>query len=79
MQIVRQLGLFGLYRGVAACLLRDIPFSGIYFSVYAHLKRDVFNDSEKHPIGLGQLFLAGAGAGMPAAYFTTPADVIKTR
>ena len=44
MQIVRQLGLFGLYRGSSACLLRDVPFSGIYFASYAHIKRDVFHE-----------------------------------
>lgn len=44
LSIVRQLGVLGLYRGVGACLLRDIPFSGIYFPTYAHLKKDVFNE-----------------------------------
>lgn len=43
---MRQLGLFGLYKGAAACLLRDIPFSGIYFPVYAHLKKDVFDEGK---------------------------------
>jgi solute carrier family 25 (mitochondrial aspartate/glutamate transporter), member 12/13 len=44
--IVRSLGLLGLYKGAAACLLRDIPFSGIYFTVYSHLKTDVFNEGK---------------------------------
>lgn len=26
LHIIRQLGLFGLYRGAGACLCRDIPF-----------------------------------------------------
>lgn len=43
-QIVRQLGLVGLYRGASACLLRDIPFSAIYFPTYSHLKKDVFQE-----------------------------------
>lgn len=42
--IIRQLGIFGLYRGASACLLRDIPFSAIYFPAYAHLKADVFQE-----------------------------------
>ena len=42
--IIRQLGLLGLYRGASACLLRDIPFSAIYFPAYSHLKKDVFHE-----------------------------------
>ena len=42
--IIRQLGLLGLYKGASACLLRDIPFSAIYFPAYSHLKRDVFGE-----------------------------------
>jgi solute carrier family 25 aspartate/glutamate transporter 12/13 len=77
--IVRNLGLVGLYKGASACLLRDIPFSAIYFPAYAHLKKDFFGESPQKKLGVVQLLLAGAIAGMPAAYLTTPADVIKTR
>ena len=77
--IVRNLGLKGLYRGAPACLLRDIPFSAIYFPTYSHLKRDLFKESPTKKLGIIQLLTAGAIAGMPAAYLSTPADVIKTR
>ncbi|KDN36523.1 hypothetical protein RSAG8_10770, partial [Rhizoctonia solani AG-8 WAC10335] len=78
--IVRQLGLLGLYKGATACLLRDIPFSAIYFPAYAHLKKDVFNDGyHGKKLTFGETLLAAGIAGMPAAYLATPADVIKTR
>ncbi|KAJ2910803.1 mitochondrial aspartate-glutamate transporter agc1 [Coemansia aciculifera] len=76
--IVKELGLLGLYKGASACLLRDIPFSAIYFSCYSHIKKDIFREGERR-LGMIDLLLAGALAGMPAAYLATPADVIKTR
>lgn len=79
MWIVRNLGLVGLYKGASACLLRDVPFSAIYFPTYNHLKRDLFGESPAKKLGILQLLTAGAIAGMPAAYLTTPCDVIKTR
>ncbi|KAI5837638.1 mitochondrial carrier domain-containing protein [Morchella snyderi] len=77
--IVKNLGLIGLYKGASACLLRDVPFSAIYFPTYNHLKTDFFGESPTKKLGILQLLAAGAIAGMPAAYFTTPCDVIKTR
>lgn len=79
LQIVKELGLVGLYKGAAACLLRDIPFSGIYFTAYSHLKKDYYGESESKKLSMLELLSAGAIAGMPSAYLTTPADVIKTR
>lgn len=79
MWIVRNLGLVGLYKGASACLLRDMPFSAIYFPTYSHLKRDMFGETPAKKLGILQLLSAGAIAGMPAAYLTTPCDVIKTR
>lgn len=79
MWIVRNLGILGLYKGASACLLRDVPFSAIYFPTYNHLKRDMFGETQQKKLGIIQLLTAGAIAGMPAAYLTTPCDVIKTR
>ncbi|GAA5844177.1 hypothetical protein JCM5353_005892 [Sporobolomyces roseus] len=80
LHIVKQLGLIGLYRGATACLARDVPFSAIYFPAHAHLKKDVFHDGRDGKVlSYGEALAAAAIAGMPAAYLTTPADVIKTR
>lgn len=75
--VVKELGLFGLYKGSRACFLRDIPFSAIYFPMYAHTKTKLA-DEGGYNTPLSLLF-AGALAGVPAAALVTPADVIKTR
>ncbi|XP_047503160.1 calcium-binding mitochondrial carrier protein Aralar1 isoform X3 [Pieris napi] len=75
--VVKDLGLFGLYKGAKACLLRDVPFSAIYFPAYAHCKAHFADENGyNHPL---TLLAAGALAGVPAASLVTPADVIKTR
>ncbi|CAH8580141.1 unnamed protein product [Heterobilharzia americana] len=75
--VVKDLGLIGLYKGSRACFLRDIPFSAIYFTAYNNLKK-YFSDNEgfNSPISL---LAAATISGAPAAFLTTPADVIKTR
>jgi len=78
--IVKQLGLLGLYKGASACLLRDIPFSAIYFPAYSHLKKDLFHEGYNgKKLTFFETLASAAIAGMPAAYLTTPADVVKTR
>lgn len=76
-QIIRELGFKGLYKGFQACWMRDIPFSAIYFTAYAHTKHGLANENGYNPIHT--LFLSGLIAGVPAAFLVTPADVIKTR
>lgn len=82
--VMGKLGLRGLYKGASACLLRDVPFSAIYFPTYAHIKKDVFNfdpsnKTKRNRLKTWELLVSGALAGMPAAFLTTPFDVIKTR
>ncbi|XP_013781722.1 calcium-binding mitochondrial carrier protein Aralar1-like [Limulus polyphemus] len=75
--VIRELGLRGLYKGSRACFLRDIPFSAIYFPVYAHTKLAMADESGHN--GPLSLLASAFIAGVPAAYLVTPADVIKTR
>ncbi|XP_017756276.1 PREDICTED: calcium-binding mitochondrial carrier protein Aralar1 isoform X6 [Eufriesea mexicana] len=75
--VVKELGLFGLYKGAKACFLRDVPFSAIYFPMYAHTKARLADEGGYNT--LLSLLVSGAIAGVPAAALVTPADVIKTR
>ncbi|CDW57392.1 calcium binding mitochondrial carrier protein [Trichuris trichiura] len=75
--VCRQLGFTGLYKGASACFLRDIPFSAIYFPLYAHAKL-WFADADGHN-DPWSLFSAAFIAGVPAAGICTPPDVVKTR
>eukprot|EP00118_Oscarella_pearsei_P020101 m.216509 g.216509 ORF g.216509 m.216509 type:complete len:702 (+) comp39870_c0_seq6:959-3064(+) len=77
LKIILELRFTGLYKGASACLLRDIPFSAIYFPAYAHMKPVTADeDGYNSPFSL---LVAAAVAGVPAAGLMTPADVIKTR
>jgi solute carrier family 25 (mitochondrial aspartate/glutamate transporter), member 12/13 len=74
--VLRDLGFPGVYRGASACLLRDIPFSAIYFPSYAWCKQILAERHEmpEHVTPI-DLFLAGTAASFPAALLTAPADV----
>jgi len=74
---MKELGFLGLYKGARACLLRDVPFSAIYFPAYAHMKQ--YTADENGHCGPASLFISAFTAGVPAAALVTPADVIKTR
>jgi len=79
--IMNELGLRGMYTGVAACLLRDVPFSAIYFTTFANMKKAVLLNwvEPGKDITLLHRFICGCGAGCVSAFVVTPADVIKTR
>ncbi|KAH8387898.1 hypothetical protein KR093_010291, partial [Drosophila rubida] len=73
-QVVQSQGVLGLWRGLPPTILRDVPFSGIYWSCYEYLKSR-YNVVEPT---FGFSFVAGAVSGSVAATITTPFDVIKT-
>jgi len=77
LNVVKELGFFGLYKGSRACFMRDVPFSMIFFPCYAHGKLALADENGYN--SPGSLLLAAAIAGCPAASLVTPADVIKTR
>ncbi|XP_017035589.1 solute carrier family 25 protein Shawn [Drosophila kikkawai] len=68
-------GFWGLWRGLRPTILRDVPFSGIYWPIYEYLKLNLGNHTQP---SFGRSFLAGVLAGSVAAVVTTPFDVVKT-
>ncbi|XP_071043885.1 solute carrier family 25 protein Shawn isoform X3 [Parasteatoda tepidariorum] len=71
-ELIKNKGILSLWRGLIPTLLRDAPFSAIYWSVYEQLKLH-----QDHPSILKTLIF-GALSGSVAATITLPFDVIKT-
>ena len=74
---VRGGGLRGLYRGYAATVSREIPFSLVQYPLWEYLKRLLRGDKDR--LAAWQSAAVGAVAGGLAAAVTTPIDVAKTR
>ena len=74
---VAQNGITSLWRGLGPMLMRDVPFSIIYWIGYEELK---FNFSRNLHQSYDTIipFMAGSISGCFAAIVTTPLDVVKT-
>uniref|UniRef100_A0A8C5F751 Uncharacterized protein n=1 Tax=Gadus morhua TaxID=8049 RepID=A0A8C5F751_GADMO len=83
MQITRELlqtkGVPGLYRGLGATLMRDMPFSMVYFPLFAHLHQLGRHSPEDPAVPFYWSFVSGCLAGSIAAVTVSPCDVVKTR
>ena len=76
----------GLWRGLLPTLVRDVPFSGIYWAAYETTKASLYAASSGRggvhtslSTSWATSFVAGLAAGTLAAAVTTPFDVVKTR
>lgn len=82
-RVIKSLGFPGIYRGISVALMRDIPFSIIYFPLYYNWKRYLIEQhSHKSPIGEiepWKVLMCSTVSAMIGAGLVTPADVIKTR
>ncbi|KAK3519386.1 hypothetical protein QTP70_026951 [Hemibagrus guttatus] len=77
-ELLRTHGIQGLYKGLGATLMRDIPFSVVYFPLFAHLNQ-LGKPSEAENAPFYWNFASGCGAGCVAAVAVSPCDVVKTR
>lgn len=70
-------GVRGLFSGITPTLLRDAPFSGLYFMFYTQLKEYAApQGSSAKPFSI---FACGLTAGLLASFVTHPFDVVKTK
>lgn len=88
LNLIKSRGIFGLYKGVSATMLRDVSFSVVYFPLFAHLsslgtsmkldrKSQLVGDQNNSTFWIN--FVAGCIAAGTAAFVVNPADVVKTR
>ncbi|XP_071014136.1 mitochondrial glutamate carrier 1-like [Oncorhynchus clarkii lewisi] len=77
-ELLRSQGIAGLYKGLGATLLRDVPFSIIYFPLFANLN-SLGDRGADGPAPFYVSFASGCIAGSTAAVAVNPVDVIKTR
>lgn len=71
----RNEGPLAFYQGLLPTLLRDVPFSSLYYALYVQAKQVPFP-------GLSPAlhsFLCGTAAGGLASLITQPPDVVRTR
>ncbi|XP_054640752.1 solute carrier family 25 member 55a isoform X2 [Dunckerocampus dactyliophorus] len=77
-ELLQTQGIQGLYKGLGATLMRDVPFSVVYFPLFANLnKLGKPCPDESSPFYWA--FLSGCIAGSTAAVAVNPCDVVKTR
>lgn len=80
LQLFRQKGIAGLYKGLGSTIARDVTFSVMYFPLFAYFdslgprSRDGSGDAVFYCS-----FVSGITSGAISSFAVTPLDVIKTR
>ena len=81
-QVVRTSGVSGLFQGIGALMMRDVPYNTLFYGVYESLCSTMMRlrgvDS-KDQLGTPAVFLAGGLGGCIGWSVILPFDVAKTR
>jgi len=77
MEVVKSLGLRGMYRGTPATWCRDVPYSMVFFPTYSNAR--AYLADENGECSIVKNLMSGTIAGACSAGLMTPMDVIKTR
>jgi solute carrier family 25 protein 39/40 len=75
---IENYGFKSLYRGLVPTLLRDVPFSMIYWLSYESSKTFFMKHRNQNKIDTPTAFFCGATSGALSATITCPLDVVKT-
>ncbi|KAK6182201.1 hypothetical protein SNE40_009933 [Patella caerulea] len=76
--ILRKRGITGIYRGFYTQLFRDLPSSGIYFTLYEYLRCNISFVVPSIPSQMVN-FLSGGISGVVSWLMILPLDVVKSR
>ncbi|KAJ6681523.1 PROTEIN MITOFERRINLIKE 1 CHLOROPLASTIC [Salix koriyanagi] len=79
LRILEKDGIWGLYAGYSATLLRNLPAGVLSYSSFEYLKAAVLSKNKKSSLLPIESVCCGALAGAISASITTPLDVVKTR
>jgi len=81
-------GLSAFYRGLGSTIMRDTPFSAIYWMTFESVKRTIYAPLVLDDMAVGESsstkhatvnFMSGSTSGALAAIVTHPFDVLKTQ
>ncbi|KAJ2879533.1 hypothetical protein FB639_003064 [Coemansia asiatica] len=78
MKTIKNEGILGLYKGMGSPLLGIAAVNSLLFWAYSHGKRLQTGSSGIEPT-LGQIAIAGAGAGIVNSILASPVELLKVR
>ena len=75
--VIKNNGVLGMFQGISATLLRDVPGVGAYFAVF-HFVKGQLTDKTNQPISV-IVPISGACAGISFWTIALPLDAVKTK